>query len=250
MTQLSRPFQIALAAAGLVLAVWFVALRGHSSSSESSPPAASTPAASSPGGASKPGTTGSVYHGSAPGVEGLTHDIAKARGAVKASERNAKQLQEKSAQASVSGETGGSASASASAGARKAPAATRARSRQGSGAPAASSHARAVGTQPMQRTVESELKHGKLVAILLWNPAGVVDQRVKDELGLVARGYKGKLAVHSALPKQVGAFGSFTRAIQVYSTPTILIVNRHGQASTVAGLTDAFSLKQAIQEAR
>ena len=79
MTQLSRPFQIALAAAGLVLAVWFVALRGHSSSSESSPPAASTPAASSSGGASKPGATGSVYHGSAPGVEGLTHDIAKAR---------------------------------------------------------------------------------------------------------------------------------------------------------------------------
>ena len=62
--------------------------------------------------------------------------------------------------------------------------------------------------------------------------------------------YKGKLAVHSALPKQVGAFGSFTRAIQIYSTPTILIVNKHGQATTVAGLTDAFSLKQAIQEAR
>ena len=250
MTQLSRPFQIALAAAGLVLAVWFVALRGHSSSSESSPPAASTPAASSSGGASKPGGTGSVYHGSAPGVEGLTHDIAKARGAVKASERNAKQLEGKSAQASVSGETGGSpASASASAGSRNAPAATRARSRQRSGS-AASSHARARGAQRMQRTVERELGRGKLVAILLWNPAGAVDQRVKDELGVVARAYKGKLAIHSALAKQVGAFGSFTRAIQVYSTPTILIVNRHGQASTVAGLTDAFSLKQAIQEAR
>jgi hypothetical protein len=248
MTQLSRPFQIALAAAGLVLAVWFVALRGHSSSSESSPPAASTPATTSSGGASKPGTSGSVYHGSAPGVEGLTHDIAKARGAVKASERNAKQLEEKSAQASVSGETGGS-SASASAGARNAPAAARARSRQRSGA-SASSQARAVGAQHMQRTVERELKRGQLVAILLWNPAGVVDQRVQDELALVARAYKGKLAVHRALPKQVGAFGSFTRAIQVYSTPTILIVNRHGQASTVAGLTDAFSLKQAIQEAR
>ena len=102
----------------------------------------------------------------------------------------------------------------------------------------------------MQRTVERELGRGKLVAILLWNPAGAVDQRVKDELGVVARAYKGKLAIHRALAKQVGAFGSFTRAIQVYSTPTILIVNKHGQASTVAGLTDAFSLKQAIQEAR
>jgi len=248
MTQISRPFQIALAAAGLILAVWFVALRGHSSSSESSTPAASTPAASSSSGAAKPGAGGSVYHGSAPGVEGLTKDIQKARGAVAASERNAKQLEKKSAQASVSGETGGSAaSASSSAGARNAPPATR--SRQGSGA-AASGHARALGTQNMQRTVEGELKRGKLVAILLWNPAGTVDQRVKGELNSVARSYKGKLAVHSALPKQVGAFGSFTRAIQIYSTPTILIVNKHGQATTVAGLTDAFSLKQAIQEAR
>jgi len=250
MTQISRPFQIALAAAGLILAVWFVALRGHSSSSESSTPAASTPAASSSSGAAKPGAGGSVYHGSAPGVEGLTKDIQKARGAVATSERNAKQLEEKSAQASASGETGGSAaSASSSAGARNAPPATRSRSRQGSGA-AASGHARALGTQNMQRTVEGELKRGKLVAILLWNPAGTVDQRVKGELNSVARSYKGKLAVHSALPKQVGAFGSFTRAIQIYSTPTILIVNKHGQATTVAGLTDAFSLKQAIQEAR
>ena len=250
MTQLSRPFQIALAAAGLFLAVWFVALRGHSSSSESSPPAASTPAASSSSGGSKAGGAGSVYHGSAPGVEGLTHDIAKARGAVAASERNAKQLEEKSAQAAGSSETGGtSASASASAGARHAPAATRARSHKSSGA-AAPRHSRAVGVQHMQRTVERELRRGKLVAILLWNPAGTVDERVQDELELVARKFKGRLAVHSAVPKQVGAFGSFTRAIQVYSTPTILIVNRHGQASTVAGLTDAFALKQAIAEAR
>jgi len=248
MTQISRPFQIALAAAGLLLAVWFVALRGHSSSSESSPTAASTPAASSSTAASKPGSGASTYHGSAPGVEGLTRDIAKARGAVAASERNAKQLEEKSAQASGKGETGASAVASASTGTHSTPAATRAHSRPRRGA-AASGQARAL-SQHMQRAVEGELKRGELVAILLWNPAGSVDNRVKGELKSVARSYKGKLAVHSALPKQVGAFGSFTRAIQIYSTPTIVLVNGHGQARTVAGLTDAFSLKQAIQEAR
>jgi hypothetical protein len=250
MTQISRPFQIALAAAGLLLAVWFVALRGHSSSPESSPPASTTPAASSSTDAAKPGSGRSVYHGSAPGVEGLTRDIAKARGAVAASERNAKQLEQKSAQASGKGETGGSsAPASVSTGAHSAPAATRAHSRQPRGA-AASGKAGAVSNQHMQRTVEGELGRGELVAILLWNPAGSVDNRVKGELKSVARSYRGKLAVHSALPNQVGAFGSFTRAIQIYSTPTIVLVNKHGQASTVAGLTDAFSLKQAIQDAR
>ena len=57
MTQLSRPLQVALAAAGLLVVVWFLALRGHSSSSE---PTAKAPAhsASSSSGAGYHGPTG------------------------------------------------------------------------------------------------------------------------------------------------------------------------------------------------
>jgi hypothetical protein len=47
---------------------------------------------------------------------------------------------------------------------------------------------------------------------------------------------------------QVGEFGPFTRAVQVYGTPTILIVNRHGQTTSLSGLTDAYSLEQLITE--
>ena len=92
MAQLSRPFQIALAAMGVLVAVWFVALRGHSSSSSGSggtPQAHSQPAPA----AAKPGAASPIYHGSAPGVEGLTRAIAKAHGAVALSERNARSLQ-------------------------------------------------------------------------------------------------------------------------------------------------------------
>ena len=56
------------------------------------PPRSRPPA---PGGS----RSGQVYHGSAPGVEGLTKAIAKAHGAVSTSEGNARQLEEKSAQA-------------------------------------------------------------------------------------------------------------------------------------------------------
>ena len=35
-----------------------------------------------------------------------------------------------------------------------------------------------------------------------------------------------------------------------FATPTILIVNRRGHTTTVSGLTDAFSIEQAIGEAR
>jgi hypothetical protein len=249
MTQLSRPYQIALVAMGLIAAVWFFALRGNSASTGSSASSASAPSASSP--AAKPSTPSPVYHGSAPGVEGLTRAIAKARHAVVESQKNAKQLQEKSAQAS--GSTGAAAGTSTT-GAQ----ATSSVTSKGSStktAPAGAGPSKAsrskIGALPsMQVPVERELKQGKVVAILFWNPAAFVDAAVRRELHAVGHALGGKIAVHDARAKQVGSFGSFTRAVPVYQTPTILIVNKRGQASALTGLTDAFSIEQAIREAK
>jgi hypothetical protein len=38
--------------------------------------------------------------------------------------------------------------------------------------------------------------------------------------------------------------------VQVYSTPTILMVNTKGVTSTVSGLTDAFAIQQAVKEVK
>jgi len=38
--------------------------------------------------------------------------------------------------------------------------------------------------------------------------------------------------------------------VQVYQTPTILIVNPKGQTTTLVGLADVFSIQQAIGEAK
>ena len=259
MTHLSRPYQIALAAIALIAAVWFIALRGHSSSSSSS--GSSSPPAQ-PAASSSASTT--PYHGAAPGVAGLTRAIEKARGAVAVSEANAKQLARQSAQAS-------SASSSAPASVSDAPAAT-----SGSGqatttvtagaahtatgvtvharahtatSPAAAGAAHVLPALSRQRAVEADLAHGKVVAILFWNPYAPVDQVVQGELRAAARALHGRLAVIDARAKQVGQFGTFTRAVQVYGTPTILIVTRHGETSSLTGLTDAYSLEQAIAEA-
>jgi hypothetical protein len=102
----------------------------------------------------------------------------------------------------------------------------------------------------MQVTVEGALKHGKLVTVLFWNPKGTVDQVVHSELQAVGRASGGKIAVFVATARQVGSFGSFTKAVQVNATPTILIVNSRGQASTLTGLTDVFSIDQTIGEAK
>jgi hypothetical protein len=263
MTRPSRPYLIALVAIGLLAAVWLIALRGHSGTSGSGA-STSTPQPAAPATNS---ASSSPYTGSAPGVAGLTHAIEKARGAVALSEANAKQLQAKSAQASSPTSAGvqddSAADAAAQGGtsvrasvlsttrsasvqghAHTVTAHTVSVSRHGSAA-----SARAVAAPATQRTVEAELEHGHVVAILFWNPHATVDQLVRGELQTVAGAMHGRLTVHVARASQVGAFGSFTRAVQVYGTPTILIVNRHGQTTSLTGLTDAYSLQQAIAEA-
>jgi hypothetical protein len=258
MMQLSRPFQIVLVTFCLFAAVWFFALRSHSASTSgggSSPPSAASPAA-------QPATPSTPYHGSAPGVGGLTRAIEKAQGAVTQSEQHAKRLQQKSAQAS--GEpSGGTAPNTSKPGAQAAHAVTpktaatvpkAAATVPKSAASATAGHgavkSKANATPVMQATVEGALKRGKLVTVLFWNPKGIVDRVVHSELQSVGRSSGGKVVVFAAVASQVGSFGSFTKAVQVNGTPTIVIVNPHGHATTLTGLTDVFSIEQAIGEAK
>jgi hypothetical protein len=280
MTKISRPIQIALVAVVLLAAVYFVALRKHGSSSESESsapaPAASTASASSAGtsasssSAASPsaGSTGSgtsTYKGSAPGVDGLTRAIQKARGAVSESEQNAKALQQKATAASGSAEKLGSSAAGTAAPAAAATGGTAALKHSAATTHAASSAdaVKAKSKTPasktqttknasdvpvMQARVESELEHGKIAALLFWNPSGTVDNTVRRELQATARKLHGELAISIARTSEVGSFGTFTRTVQVYGTPTILLINPAGKTASVTGLTDVFSLEQAIRE--
>jgi hypothetical protein len=257
MTQISRPFQIGLLAVALFAVVWFLALRGHSSSGTgagaSAPAAASTaPAAQSSGGGGTPASTATTYHGSAPGVGGLTRAIERARGAVTQSQQHAKLLQQKSGQASEEAPAQSKASAHHSA-AAPAAATSPSTSKTSTSASAHGSETASTaksGLPPMQLAVEGELKQGKVVAVLFWNPKGTVDATVRHELQAAGRKLRGKLAVHVALSSQVGSFGGFTHTVQVYSTPTILLINKAGKTASLTGLTDAFSIDQAVREVK
>lgn len=246
MTNISRPFQIALAAMALFVAVWFVALRGHSGGSEGAGSSASSsggqaaaPAkAAGPGGSSSPG---SVYHGSAPGVEGLTRAIAKAQGAVAQSQQNAKQ------QSSQAGSQATSSTGS------KAPA-TPVKAAPKSASP---STAGARNVPARQALVEGELKHGRTVILLFWNPTGADDVAVRRQLQQLQAFHKTRglpqnrnIAVHEARAGQVALFGAITRSLQVNQTPTMLIIAPTGNTKTLTGLADAYAIQQAIGEAR
>jgi hypothetical protein len=304
MAQLSRPFQIALVAVCLLAAVWLFALQGHSTSTSgsgsSTAASASAPAASKPTGSVAAHSASSsvntspaaearaaaapthIYHGSAPGVEGLTRDIAKAHQAVATSQQNAQRLEQKSAQASneAAAQSSGTTTpathtGSATSSAAQAPAST-------STAPAAhatvkqqpiKAQAGAGRTPARQALVERALDEGKVAVILFWNPKGADDVAVSNELKLleavhhlirpVARvpqvrralersglELQKKFAAFEASAGQVASFGSITRGVQVYETPTIFIINKRGQTMVLTGLQDAYSIEQAIDEVR
>jgi hypothetical protein len=246
MTQISRPFQIALAALVLFAAVWFIALHGHGSSgssSEASAPAASspssaastsTPAASassaakaSSGGAASAGAR-KAQHAASSGSGELKRTIDKARGAVAHSHR--------AAHATNSAKTHSNSHAASKPTASKPKA---------NAAPKA-----AVASANTQQAVEAQLKQGKVVAVLFWNPKGTVDRVVRRELQAANRSAHGGIAVHVALAGEIGAFGSFTKAVQVYATPTMLLIDGAGKTSSLTGLTDTFGIEQAVREVK
>jgi cytoskeletal protein RodZ len=268
MAQISRPFQVAFAAVVVLGLVWVVALHRPTSSSsgpKSASPAsvatptaakAATPSGSSAAGGKSGGTSAGIYHGSAPGVEGLTRAIAKAHGAVTTSEQNARQLQEKSSQASSDGTTPSSPSATPSTAApssvtaapasKSAPAAPAKKTT--STTPNLAPHS-AVATLANQHLVEAELNRGRVVAVLFWSSKGSDDLAVRNALRRL-KGSDHHLAVHIAAPGQVASFGSITRGVQVFGTPTILIVGKHGRTLVLTGLQDAYAIEQAVTEAR
>jgi hypothetical protein len=258
--QISRPFQIALAAVAMLGLVWAVALRGHAAAQhESTGSAPASPAPSAQAEARAAARPTPIYHGAAPGVEGLTRAIAKAHGAVATSQRNSRELERHSREASGETRAAGAgnathARATASGAAHGRPATharrTTAGAHRGAASHGASGKHGTEGRPAVQVAVEHEVVQGKTVLLLLWNSKSSVDREVRAQTQAMVASAKGRLALHVAAPSQVGEFGSVTEIVHVYQTPTILIVNRRGVVSTLTGLTDTFALKQLVHEAQ
>ncbi len=261
MAQLSRPYQLGLLGVVLLAAVWLVLLQSHSSSPSttagSSAATVQTVTTTTKAAAGKHASGGSkIYKGAAPGVGGLTKAVAKAEGAVKTSQQNAQALEEKSAAASnESATSSNSSSSSSSAVTHTTSTAAKAVARPTT--PAKTTHTTTKPASPKaksslpahQRSVEAELASGKVALILFWDPRGSDDTAVRQAVRQLNRSHL-KIAVTFASAGEVATFGSITRGIQVYGTPTLLIVNKKGKTITLTGLQDDFAIEQAISEAR
>jgi hypothetical protein len=241
MTQISRPFQIVLAVFALFVAVWFVALRAHnsntgggsgSSASGSSAPVTQTASAPAKAKVKAIATSTHSHHGATTTrAVTVTHSATTHAGRPTSTAA----VTVKHAVKTGAGTTTvvHTTVVKHTAAKKVAPAKTKA----------------SAGVPSMQIAVEHELQQNKTVLILFWNPKGADDNAVHRELPAVQHKLGGKVAVHYASAGQVGAYGTITHAVQVTQTPTLLIVNPHGQTTTLTGLTDAFSIEQSISEA-
>lgn len=276
MAQLSRPYQIALAALLVLALAWFALARRHGSPSEassSSTPASTsastpshTPAAS--GGstanpslgaeeAKKAATPSPIYHGAAPGVEGLSRAVARAHGAVATSQAEAKKAEATSAQSTgespqpsstTSSSTTSSPGASPTAGSGTSAAKPATPATVPAKPQSATERAAEAATPSGQRQVEAALAAGKVPVVLFWNPEGADDVAVHGQLQGLSHG-RLPIAVYEGDAEAVASFGAITREVPVYGTPTILIVAKNGQTTELTGLQEHFSIERAIEEA-
>jgi hypothetical protein len=214
MSQVSRPVLIALIAAVAFAGVWFTALRPKTDGSRSATPAAH----------------------SAPGVTGLKRAIGKAHGAVGQANRSS---------AHAAGAPTAAAPRSPATPATRAPAAP-APARRAPVKPAAP--ALPPPTSRRDAVVQAALAANKVVAIGFFNPASTDDLAVAKTLkGADTHG--GRVLLMSANIADVAQFGSVTSKAGVFGSPTVIIIDRKGEAGAITGFADQIELNQRIDDA-
>src|SRR5438477_3006092 len=89
--------------------------------------------------------------------------------------------------------------------------------------------------------VTGALKKGKVLALLFYNPAATDDRAVKQELATVPT-HRGRV-VKLALPlNDLARYAAVTDQVAVVVSPTLVVINRLHQASTIVGFADRFEI--------
>ncbi|HEX7290975.1 MAG TPA: hypothetical protein VF250_07595 [Conexibacter sp.] len=222
MSQVSRPMQIVLAATLALFAIWFVALRPKPESAGEAP-APVQPAQSSSSGA-------------APGADGLTRAVDKARDAVTTANGTGDSAAQRDAEAPAAG----GAPAADSGGAQSARAG---RSGSADGISAAPIHARG----PVA-AVRAALRMHKAIAIAFVDSATADSRAVDRELLHVSR-FGGRAFTLSVPLANLADYAFITNTVEVTVAPTVVIVDPQRHATTIVGAADRGEIEQRLADA-
>jgi hypothetical protein len=97
---------------------------------------------------------------------------------------------------------------------------------------------------PVRRALDAH----KVLVLFFWNPRGTDDRSVKSAVNGLSR-HGGKVAVFSDRPKNLARYTKVTSGIDVTQTPTLVVVNRQGEARKATGYLDPESVRQYVVDA-
>lgn len=239
--QVSRPMQIALVAVVLLAGMWFTVLKPKPAEETAVTPVTPAPTA----------TTSSAPV--APGTKGLTKAVDKAKAAASTSDATNAKIQAATGDGSTpSKATKSTATAAKPKALTATPATAKATTKAKAKAPATKA---AKAKAPAARSVDPSdrllafLAKGKTLVILFEGKSDV-DKAAREAVHLTAKADP-KHVVSAYIPvNKVGDYEKITSDVQVYGSPTILVIGTDRKATALTGYVDATTVQQAVGDAR
>jgi hypothetical protein len=98
------------------------------------------------------------------------------------------------------------------------------------------------------QTVATAIRAGKVVAVLFYNGAAADDRAVKSELATIPT--HGGRVVKVAVPvSQLIQFSGLTQSVDINTAPELVLIDRTHQATTLVGYADSVEIAQRIDDA-
>jgi hypothetical protein len=104
------------------------------------------------------------------------------------------------------------------------------------------------GSRGLPSPVARALDAKKTVVILFWSTGGIEDRSVKNSVNRLPRN-GGKTAVFTDQVSNLSDYTRITAAASVTQTPSLVIVNRKGQAEVLNGYYDFQTIRQYVRNA-
>lgn len=98
---------------------------------------------------------------------------------------------------------------------------------------------------PRLNAVERALAEHKVLAVLFYNPNAPDDLAVKRELAAIPT-HSGRVLKLAVPLSELAGYTAITAQVQVSQSPTLVVVDRRGRASTIVGFADTFEIAQRI----
>jgi uncharacterized iron-regulated membrane protein len=113
--------------------------------------------------------------------------------------------------------------------------------------PATNALLEGVGTKDPSRPILQAVSTGRVAVMLFWNSKASDDRAVRQAVLAVDK-HSGKVLTRIISVSKVGSYEAITRGVDVQGSPTVVIINRKGEARTIVGYTTKGEIDQAVSD--